>query len=101
MSILGVVITDGVGFRNFIFTDFIVEAKKKYDKVVIISCLPAFVYNTYNLDCEVVELEVFEEKFPTWLFRKFKEVTHLQLNAKNNFGIRDNLALTKTKSQTL
>jgi hypothetical protein len=40
MKKLGVVITDGVGFRNFIASDFLTEAEKTFDKVVIFSCLP-------------------------------------------------------------
>lgn len=35
MKNLGVVITDGVGFRNFILTDFIKEAKTNFDEVII------------------------------------------------------------------
>ena len=97
---LGVVITDGVGFRNFILTDFIAEAKREYEEVIIFSCLPGFVYDDFELDCKIVELEVFEEKFLTWFFRKFKEVTHLQKNVKDNFGIFDNLQLARTRSKT-
>lgn len=97
---LGVVITDGVGFRNFILTDFIAEAKKRYKEVIILSCLPASVYENFSLNCEIVELEIFEENFFTWFFRKFKEVTHLQKNVENNFGIYDNLQLIRTRSMT-
>lgn len=97
---LGVVITDGVGFRNFVLTDFIAEAKKEYREVIILSCLPREVYDDFKLNCEIVELEVFEEKFLTWFFRKFKEVSHLQRNVKGNFGIFDNLQLARTQSKT-
>jgi len=96
MKKLGVVITDGVGFRNFILSDFIKEAKTAFNEVVIFSCLPKSVYESYNLNCEIIELDVFQEKFPTWFFRKAKEVTHLQLHAKGNFGIQDNLRVTKS-----
>jgi hypothetical protein len=95
---LGVVITDGVGFRNFILSDFIKEAKSSFDKVIIFSCLPESSYESYNLDCDIIELEVFKEKFQTWFFRKAKEVSHLQLHAKNNFGIQDNLRMAKSKA---
>ena len=97
MKNLGVVITDGVGFRNFILSDFIKEANNNFDSVIIFSCLPKKVYADLNIACKVVELAVFEETFKTWFFRKIKEVTHLQLFAKNNFGIFDNLNQSKSK----
>ena len=98
MKNLGVVITDGVGFRNFIMTDFIAEAKGNFDSVIIFSCLPKNVYDNLNLNCTIIELDVFEESFITWFFRKAKEATHLQLHAKGNFGITDNLNTTKSKA---
>ncbi len=91
MKRIGIVITDGFGFRNFILSDFIHEINNNFDKVIIFSCLPIQVYEEYNLKCEIVELEVFNEKFITWFFRKAKEVAHLQLHKKGNFGIEDNL----------
>lgn len=99
MKNLGVVITDGVGFRNFILTDFIKEAKTNFDEVIVFSCLPKKVYDNFNLDCKIIELAVFEETFFTWFFRKAKEVTHLQLHKKGNFGILDNLNITKSKAK--
>lgn len=99
MKNLGVVITDGVGFRNFILSDFIQEAKANFDGVIIFSCLPKKVYDNFDLDCKIVDLEVFEESFYTWFFRKAKEVTHLQFHAKGNFGITDNLNITKSKAK--
>ena len=90
MKKLGVVITDGVGFRNFILSDFISEAKNNFDTIVIYSCIPASAFQKYNLDCKIVELDQYKEKFITWFFRKAKEVAHLQLHRKNNFGIQDN-----------
>lgn len=98
MRKLGIVITDGVGYRNFILSDFIVEAKRKFDEVIIFSCLPKNVYDTLDLNCTIVELDVFKEHFITWFFRKAKEVSHLQLHAKGNFGIYDNLNASKTKA---
>ena len=98
MKNLGVVITDGVGFRNFILSEFIKEANGNFDNVVIFSCLPISVYEGFDLDCKIVELKVFEEKFPTWFFRKCKEVTHLQIFKNKNFSILDNLNSTKTKA---
>jgi hypothetical protein len=97
MKNLGVVITDGVGFRNFILSDFISETKNNFDKVVIYSCIPASAFQKYNLNCKIVELDQFNEKFITWFFRKTKEVAHLQLHKKNNFGIQDNFNSNKTK----
>ena len=99
MKNLGVVITDGVGFRNFILSDFISEAKISFDVVVIYSCIPASAFQKYNLNCKIVELGQFNEKFITWVFRKTKEVAHLQLHQKNNFGIRDNFNSNKTKAK--
>ena len=100
MKNLGVVITDGVGFRNFILSDFIKEAKNKFDKVIIFSCLPKSVYEDFNLNCDIVELEVYNENFKTWFYRKSKEVAHLQLHRKNNFGIQDNFNSNKPNSNT-
>ena len=95
---IGVVITDGVGFRNFILSDFISEAKKEFNSIVIFSCLPISAYDSFYLNCKIIELEVFAEKFPTWFFRKAKEIAHLQLHKKGNFGIYDNLIANKSKS---
>lgn len=87
---LGVVITDGVGFRNFVLSNFTTEATDSFDEVVILSCLPKEVY-TDHTSIRVIELAVFQEPFKTWFFRKAKEIAHLQLFKKDNFGIADNL----------
>lgn len=100
MKKLGLVITDGVGFRNFVLSDFLTEAERQFEEVVILSCLPASVYEGFLQKTKVVELAVFQEKFQTWFFRKAKEVAHLQLHKKNNFGITDNLNTNKSKSKT-
>lgn len=97
MKNLGVVITDGVGFRNFILSDFIIEAQLNFDEVIIYSCIPESAFHKYNLNCKIVELDQINEKFITWFFRKTKEVAHLQLHRKNNFGIQDNFNSNKTK----
>ena len=99
MKNLGIVITDGVGFRNFILSDFIGEAKKKFNAVIIYSCIPASAFQKYNLNCKIVELDQYNEKFITWFFRKAKEVAHLHLYRKNNFGIQDNFNSNKTKAK--
>lgn len=100
MKKLGLVITDGVGYRNFVLSDFIEEASVGFEKVIIFSCLPKKVYDNLPHNFEVIEISVFEETFYTWFFKKAKEVTHLQLNAKDNFGIRDNLTTTYSKSKS-
>lgn len=97
MKTLGLVITDGVGFRNFILSDFLKEAEQQFDKVIILSCLPAHVYAAHTA-CQVIELNVFTEGYSTWFFRKAKEIAHLKLHAKGNLGIQDNL---KTNWSTL
>ncbi|MCG2611257.1 hypothetical protein LZZ90_07040 [Flavobacterium sp. SM15] len=99
MKKLGVVITDGVGYRNFILSDFIKESIGKFDEVVIFSCLPEHVYLELNFPCKIVELDVFEEPFKTWFFRKAKEVSHLQLHSADNFGISDNLKANYSRSK--
>jgi hypothetical protein len=88
---IGVVITDGVGYRNFLLSDFIQELEIKFDKVVIFSCLPKESFKSLNLECEVIELKEYQETFINWFFRKLKEVAHLQLHSKENFGIESNL----------
>lgn len=100
MKKLGVVITDGVGFRNFILSDFLTEAEQHFDEVVILSCLPVSAYEGFLQKTRIIELAVFEEKFQTWFFRKIKEIAHLQLHKHNNFGITDNLNKNKSKTKT-
>jgi len=97
MKKLGVVITDGVGYRNYIMSNFINEATLQYDKIIIYSGLPK---NTYNLDqpsVEIRELEVFKEGIHTWFFRKYKEIAHLQHN-KTFYGMNDLLVKGAPKS---
>ncbi|TXE12026.1 hypothetical protein FUA26_08160 [Seonamhaeicola algicola] len=96
---LGLVITDGVGYRNFILSDFLDYATQHFDEVVILSCLPKSVYNKHT-QVKVIELDVFQETFKTWFFRKAKEIAHLRLNKKNNFGILDNLKANHSKLKT-
>ena len=70
MKKLGLVITDGVGFRNFILSDFLKYAEETFDEVVILSCLPKDVYKAHT-SIRVIELDVFEETFKTWFFRHY------------------------------
>jgi hypothetical protein len=100
MKKIGIVITDGVGYRNFILSDFMVEAQKQFSRVVLLSCLPKEAYADLDLECEIIELDVFEESFTTWFFRKAKEVAHLQLHRKGNFGITDNFKANYSKTKT-
>ena len=100
MKKIGIVITDGVGYRNFILSDFMVEAQKQFSRVVLLSCLPKEAYADLDLACEIIELDVFEESFITWFFRKTKEVAHLQLHRKGNFGITDNFKANYSTTKT-
>jgi hypothetical protein len=99
MKKIGVVITDGVGFRNFILSDFIQESQKIFGEVVVLSCLPKEVYTEINPNLKVIELDIYKENFLTWFLRKYKEVAHLKLHRKNNFGIQNNLDATKSTSK--
>jgi len=99
MSKLGIVITDGVGFRNFVLSNFLTEAQLAFDKIVILSCLPASIYQEHT-EVKIIELPVFQEKFPTWFFRKAKELSHLQAHKTKNFGILDNLKANYTKEKS-
>lgn len=92
MNKLGLVITDGVGYRNYIMSDFLREAQKQFDEIIIFSGLPNSYFDDFNTDkCIIETLEDYRESSKTWLFRKLKEVAHLQNHKKNNFGIRTNL----------
>lgn len=89
---LGIVITDGVGFRNFVLSNFLKEAQIQFEKIIIFSGLPKSYYDNINTDkCVIENLEDYRESSKTWIFRKLKEVAHLQNHKKSNFGIRTNL----------
>lgn len=100
MKKIGVVITDGVGYRNFILSDFMKEAQEQFGRVILFSCLPKETYADLGLKCEIIELEVFEESFFTWFFRKTKEVAHFQLHKNGNFGITDNFKANYSKANS-
>ncbi|MCC8358535.1 CDP-glycerol glycerophosphotransferase family protein [Salinimicrobium sediminilitoris] len=96
LKTLGLVITDGVGFRNFVLSDFLKAASSEFDKLIIYSGLPKEVYDAKEMpQVEIKELPVFAEPSTTWFWRKTKEVAHLQLH-KDFFGIKDNLLLNKS-----
>ena len=91
MKKLGIVITDGVGFRNFVMSDFITEALEQFDKIVIYSGLPESCYENFNnTNIEIKELPIFIEGKRTWFFRKWKELAHLQ-HHNAFFGMKNNL----------
>jgi hypothetical protein len=91
MKKLGIVITDGVGFRNFIMSGFISEAINQFDTITIYSGLPISAYNGIpSSKITIKELDVFVEGKLTWFFRKCKEVAHLQKH-QSFYGMKDNL----------
>ncbi|HEA29131.1 MAG TPA: hypothetical protein ENH91_03930 [Leeuwenhoekiella sp.] len=98
---LGIVIADGVGYRNFVLSDFCVEAIKNFDKVTIYFGLPAAIYNDLAIErVTIKELPVFKESGKTWFFRKLKEVAHLQQHKADFYGIKANLAKNKPASNS-
>ncbi len=98
---LGIVITDGVGFRNFMLSDFMQEISQQFDAIVIYSGLPKSAYQTkLPSNIEIKELEVFTESKLTWFFRKWKEVAHLQ-KFKAFYGMNDNLVSGYPKNNSL
>lgn len=100
-KVIGIVITDGVGYRNFILSNFFEEVVKNYKQVIILSCLPKSIYGNLIEKCKIIEIDVLKESFYTWFFRKGKELNHLRLNLKDNFGIQDNFDLMYTKSKSI
>ncbi|MDQ6472094.1 hypothetical protein RB619_15685 [Flavobacterium sp. LHD-80] len=101
MKKLGIVITDGVGFRNFVMSDFLAEAVSQFDKIIIYSGLSESCYpDLNNPKLEIKELAVFKEGKATWAFRKWKEIAHLQKN-KKFYGMNDNLVSGYPKNNSL
>lgn len=91
-SKLALVITDGVGFRNYVLSDFLNKAQHIFDEIIIFSGLPLSSFHGFEIEnCTIEVLEDFREPPKTWFFRKLKEIAHLQLHKNNNFGINDNL----------
>ncbi|MEG9328946.1 hypothetical protein V6B16_13455 [Salinimicrobium catena] len=99
--VLGLVITDGVGYRNFVLSNFLKEANKYFSKIIIYTGLPKEVYTQLEINekIEILELPVYRETSQSWFWRKFKEVAHLQLH-KGFFGINDNLKGNYPKSNS-
>jgi hypothetical protein len=102
MKKLGIVITDGVGFRNFVMSDFIAEATQQFDKVIIYSGLPISAYHSIPESSGIIikELSVFTEGKLTWIFRKWKELAHLKKH-QAFYGMKDNLVSGYPKSNSL
>lgn len=100
MKKLAIIITDGVGFRNFIMSDFIIEASQQFEEIIIYSGLPISTFPSFlQTNITVKELEVYLEGKRTWFFRKWKEVAHLQKH-QSFYGMKDSLvsAYPKTNS---
>ncbi|WGK63810.1 hypothetical protein [Croceiramulus getboli] len=88
---LGLVITDGVGYRNFVLSRFPEQVPHSFDKIVVFSGLPASVYKGLNpTHFQIVELPVYRERKHNWFLRKLKEIAHLKKHRKHA-GIRDGL----------
>lgn len=102
MKKIGIVITDGVGFRNFIMSDFLNEVILEFDKVFIYSGLPIACYSDYVVSPKVTikELPIFIEGKGTWFFRKWKELAHLQRH-QDYYGMKDNLVSGYPKSNSI
>lgn len=98
---IGIVISDGVGYRNFVYSNFLSEVLSKFDSVKIYSYLPANAFVNINQNIEIIELDLLNESRLIWFFRKMKEVTHLSKNKLKNFGIFDNYTLNKISSYSL
>jgi hypothetical protein len=89
MKKLGIVITDGVGFRNFIMSDFSMEVSQQFDEIVIYSGLPMSAFPLFiQQKCIVKELALYDEGKTSWFFRKWKEVAHLQ-KYRSIYGMKD------------
>ena len=97
MSKLGLVIVDGVGYRNFILSDFLKEASSAYDEIIIYSGLLKNVYDILLFNnIKIVELDIYRENKQAWYFRKLNETAHL-FKHRSFFGMNDTLNFTKPK----
>ncbi len=101
MKKLGIVITDGVGFRNFVMSHFIEEAVQRFDEIIIYSGLPMSSYGSLqHSNITIKELDVFVEGKGTWVFRKWKELAHLH-QYQSFYGMKDNLATSNPNIHSL
>lgn len=92
MMKIGVVITDGVGYRNFVMSNFLTEVSKQYDEINIYSGVPTKCYDFSLIPCnvKVFDLNQYKETRKVFFFRKLKEVAHMYLH-RASFGINNNL----------
>jgi hypothetical protein len=98
---IGIVITDGVGFRNFILSEFPDAVSKSFDEAVIFSCLPISAYpEKVKHQFKIIELETYREGTYTGFIRKVKELAHLRNHRNGNFGIHDNYLSNINKRYT-
>ena len=96
---IGVVITDGVGVRNFILSDFLNKLKEDFEEVILYTGVPLTNYKD-GLDGVIVkELEVFKETKKIYFFRKLKETAHLYKH-RDNFGMFHNFKNNAAKGFT-
>ena len=94
---LGIVITDGVGYRNYILSDFVRNASANFKEVIIYSGLKKEVYDLDSFsNVKIVELEVYVESRKVWFYRKLHETTHLYKH-RSFFGINDTIQNNKPK----
>lgn len=99
---IGIVIVDGVGFKNFVLSDVLIQLNTQFEQVTIFSGLPKDVYTDYlQKGICVIELPIYRETGKAWFFRKLKELAHLQNHKKNNAGIRYNLIKNINTSNTI
>lgn len=100
MRKLGLVIVDGVGYRNFILSNFLNKVSNSVDEVIIYSGLKKSVYNLSKYkNISVTELEIYKESRKAWFWRKLNETAHLYRH-RSFFGINDTLNFTKPKGTT-
>lgn len=106
MSKIVVVIADGVGFRNFVMSNFLTECAVDFEKVIIYSGIPKESYidnNQFKIhekNILIRELDIYQEKNKTWFFRKLKEIAHMTLH-RNFYGINSNLSRGYPKSNSI
>ena len=81
MTKLGLVITDGVGYRNFVLSDFLDKAKVKFDTVIIYSFIPKEAFKDHD-DLTIVELSAHQEQFNHWF-------SNLKLNLTSSLRVEN------------
>lgn len=99
---IGIVITDGVGYRNFVMSNFIEKVAGTFENVTIFSGLPSQAYDISLIpeNVTIIDLPVYRENNLTWFFRKLKEVAHMYLH-REYYGINDNLIRGYPKNNSI